>query len=46
MKSLFNHFEILKNPRDIRKKHELINIITITIYGTLSRYTDFVNKVE
>ena len=32
MKSLFNHFEVLEDPRDIRgKKHELINIIiTIT----------------
>lgn len=27
MKSLFNHFEVLEDPRDIRgKKHELINI--------------------
>ena len=30
MKSLFEHFEILEDPRDIRgKKHELINILII-----------------
>ncbi len=47
MKTLFNHFEILEDPRDIRgKKHELINILVMTIYGTLCGYTDFVNMVD
>ncbi len=47
MKTLFNHFEILEDPRDIRgKKHELINILIMTIYGTLCEYTDFVNMVD
>ena len=47
MKTLFNHFEVLEDPRDIRgKKHELINILILTIYGTLCGYTDFVNMVD
>ena len=47
MKSLFNHFEILEDPRDIRgKKHELINILIMTIYGVLCGYTDFVNLAD
>ncbi len=47
MKTLFSHFEILEDPRDIRgKKHELINILILTIYGTLCGYTDFVNMVD
>jgi len=47
MKTLFNHFEVLEDPRDIRgKKHELINILIMTIYGTLCGYTDFVNMVD
>lgn len=44
MKSLYNHFEVLENLRDIRgKRHELINILIMTIYGILCRYTDFTN---
>ena len=36
MKSLFEHFEILEDPRDIRgKKHGLTNILIMTIYGIL-----------
>ena len=32
MKTLFNHFELLEDPRDIRgKKHELVNILIMTI---------------
>ena len=32
MKSLYNHFEILEDPRDTRgKKHELIDILIILI---------------
>ena len=47
MKTLFNHFEVLEDPRDIRgKKHKLINILILTIYGTLCGYTDFVNMVD
>lgn len=47
MKSLYNHFEILEDPRDVRgKKHELINIIIMTIYGVLCGYTDFTNLAD
>ena len=47
MKSLFNHFEVLEDPRDIRgKKHELINIFIMTIYGILCGYTDFTNLAD
>lgn len=47
MKSLFNHFEILEDPRDIRgKRHKLINIIVMTIYGILCGYTDFTNLAD
>ena len=47
MKSLFKHFETLEAPRDIRgKKHELTNIIIMTIYGILCGYTDFVNLAD
>ncbi len=47
MKSLFEHFEILEDPRDIRgKRHELINILILTIYGILCGYTDFTNMAD
>ena len=47
MKTIFNHFELLEDPRDIRgKKHELINIIIMTIYGILCGYTDFTNLAD
>ena len=47
MKSLFEHFEILEDPRDIRgKKYELINILILTIYGILCGYTDFTNMTD
>ena len=47
MKSLINHFEILEDPRDIRgKKHELINILVMTVYGILCGYTDFTNLAD
>lgn len=47
MKTLYEHFEILEDPRDIRgKRHELINVIIMTIYGVLCGYTDFVNMVD
>ena len=47
MKTLFNHFELLEDPRDIRgKKHELVNIMIMTIYGILCGYTDFTNLAD
>ena len=47
MKTLFNHFELLEVPRDIRwKKHELINIMIMTIYGILCGYYDFTNLAD
>ncbi len=47
MKTLLNHFEILEDPRDIRgKRHELINILIMTIYGILCGYTDFTNLAD
>ena len=47
MKTIFNHFELLEDPRDIRgKKHELINIVIMTIYGILCGYTDFTNLAD
>lgn len=47
MKSLFEHFEILEDPRNIRgKKHKLINILILTIYGILCGYTDFTNMTD
>ena len=47
MKTLYNHFEILEDPRDNRgKKHELIDILIMTIYGILCNYTDFTNLAD
>ena len=47
MKAIFNRFELLEAPRDIRgKKHELINIVIMTIYGILCGYTDFTNLAD
>ena len=47
MKSLFKHFEVLEDPWDIRgRRHELTNIIIMTIYGILCGYTDFVNLAD
>ena len=47
MKSLYNHFEALEDPRDIRgKRHELMNILIMTIYGILCGYTDFTNLAD
>ena len=47
MKTLFNHFELLEDPRDIRgKKHELVNILIMTIYGILCGYNDFTNLAD
>ena len=47
MNTLYKHFEILEDPRDIRgKKHELINILIMSIYGILCGYTDFENMAD
>ena len=47
MNSLYNRFEVLEDPRDIRgKKHDLSNILVMTIYGILCGYTDFTNLAD
>ena len=47
MKTIFDHFELLEDPRDIiGKKNELINIVIMTIYGILCGYTDFTNLAD
>ena len=47
MKTLFEKFEVLEDPRDIRgKKYKLIDILTITIYGILCGLTDFTNIAD
>ena len=47
MKSLINYFEILEDPRDVRgKKHNLTNILVMTVYGILCGYTDFENMAD
>ena len=46
-KSLYNHFEILEDPRDTRgKNHELIDILVMTVYGILCGYPDFKNLAD
>jgi predicted transposase YbfD/YdcC len=47
MKTLIEHFEIIEDPRDPRgKRHELINILVMTVYGVLCGFTDFVNMAD
>jgi len=47
MKTLIEHFEVLEDPRDIRgKRHELKNILVMTVYGVLCGFTDFVNMTD
>ena len=47
MKNLFEQFEILEDPRDIRgKKHKLVDIIIMSIYGFLCGFTDFDNMAD
>ena len=47
MNTLYNHFEVLEDPRDTRgKRHELINILIMTIDGILCGYTDFTNLAD
>lgn len=45
--NLFERFEILEDPRDIRgKKYKLIDILIMTIYGLLCGLKDFVNIAD
>ena len=45
--NLFERFEVLEDPRDMRgKKYKLIDIITMTIYGLLCGLKDFVNIAD
>lgn len=47
MKTLFEKFEVLEDPRDIRgKKYKLIDILIMTIYGILCGLTDFTNIAD
>ena len=47
MKSLFNHFEILEDPRDIRgKKHELSNIIVMIDVAIVLLNVVFFREIE
>lgn len=45
--NLFDRFEVLEDPRDIRgKKYKLIDILIMTIYGLLCGLTDYVNIAD
>ena len=45
--NLFERFEILEDPRDIRgKKYKLIDILIMTIYGLLCGVKDYVNIAD
>lgn len=45
--NLFEKFEVLEDPRDIRgKKYKLIDILVMTIYGLLFGLKDFVNIAD
>ena len=47
MKSLFEEFDVLEDPRDIRgKKHKLIDILVMTIYGLLYGLKDYTNIAD
>lgn len=47
MKTLFERFEVLEDPRDERgKRYKLIDILIMTIYGILCRLTDFTNIAD
>lgn len=40
-------FKVLEDPRDRRgKRHNLIDILIMTIYGILCGFTDFVNIAD
>lgn len=45
--NLFEKFEVLEDPRDIRgKKYKLIDILIMTIYGLLCSLKDFTNIAD
>ena len=45
--NLFERFELLEDPRDIRgKKYKLIDILIMTIYGLLCGIKDYVNIAD
>jgi predicted transposase YbfD/YdcC len=45
--NLFERFEVLEDPRDIRgKKYKLIDILIMTIYGLLCDLKDFTNIAD
>lgn len=45
--NLFERFEVLEDPRDIRgKKYKLIDILIMTIYGLLCGLKDYVNIAD
>ena len=45
--NLFERFEVLEDPRDIRgKKYKLIDILIMTIYGLLCGLTDYTNIAD
>ena len=45
--TLFERFEVLEDPRDIRgKKYKLIDILIMTIYGILCGLKDFTNIAD
>ena len=45
--NIFERFEILEDPRDIRgKKYKLIDILIMTIYGLLCGLKDYVNIAD
>lgn len=45
--NLFEQFEVLEDPRDIRgKKYKLIDILIMTIYGILYGLKDFTNIAD
>ena len=45
--NLFERFEVLEDPRDVRgKKYKLIDILVMTIYGLLCGLKDFVNIAD
>jgi predicted transposase YbfD/YdcC len=45
--NLFEKFEVLEDPRDIRgKKYKLIDILVMTIYGLLCGLKDFTNIAD
>jgi len=42
--NLFERFEVLEDPRDVRgQKYKLIDILIMTIYGILNKHEDFSN---